>query len=87
MTHILVVDGIALVVAVAPIALRPVILRMNESLIVQGLVEVQNRRQDIILHFNQLEGFVGSLFRLCRNNRHFISDKPHVLVENISIIR
>ena len=35
MAHILVIDGIALVVAVAPIALRPVILRMNQGLIVQ----------------------------------------------------
>ena len=64
----------------------PVILRVNQRLIVLGLMKIQYCRKNLIFYLDKFQGFIHSSFRLSRNNGCPVSYKTHSLVQYQTVI-
>ena len=65
---------------------KPVFLRVDENGVILGGAEIQHRLQNFILHFDELHGLPGGLFRFRGDNGHHVAGKPHVPVNDQPII-
>ena len=64
----------------------PVLLRMDQCLIILSLMEIQNRRQHRIIYFNHLQGPVHTGLIPARHNGHRVSHIAHMAVQNQPVI-
>ena len=65
----------------------PVIFRMNQDLVVFCHMKIQNSRKDFIFYFDQAHGFFHAGFIFSGNDRHRITYKTHMLIQNQTIVR
>ena len=64
----------------------PVLLRVNQHGIVLRCPKIQHRRQNLVLHLNQLQGLICRRFRFSCHNGGHVSCKPDSSVNNIPVI-
>ncbi len=61
--------------------------RMYYDRIVQSLFEIQNRLQNLILHFDEHRSFFCCSFVFCCHHCNLISHIAHIFIENKSVMR
>ena len=65
----------------------PVLLRMNQNLIILRFAKIQNRRQFLIFYLYQFHRFIDRLFILTCHNGNRITHITHPLIQNQPVIR
>ena len=77
---------VALVVGSHRAERAPVVLGVHQNRAVQGLMGIQHRLQHLVLHFDELQGLVGSRLVLSGHNGHGVPHKADPLIQNQPVV-
>ena len=78
---------VALIIGANRAVSLPGILGMHEHRVIQRSTEVKHCVQQLIFYFNQRQRLIDSLFRFAGNNRHNVTHKAYMTVEQQTVIR
>ena len=77
---------IALVVGTHGAQALPVVLRVDKDGVVLRSMEIQHRLQHLILHLDELHGFLDTLLILAHHNGHHVPHKADVAVNDQAVV-